>query len=162
MLLDVDGVLTDGRFVLLSDGRDGRQFHVRDGHGIRMAQRCGVGFGILSGRRSEAVVLRARELGIEEVHQGEVDKMARYREITSRLGLPDEAVCFIGDDVVDVAVMRRVGFAVAPADAEDEARRAAHWVTSRAGGHGAVRETLDLILRARGDWAGAMARHLEG
>lgn len=153
VLLDVDGVLTDGKILVFSDGTDGRAFHARDGHGIRRAREAGLAFGLLSGRSSPAVARRAEELGIAEVHQGVRDKEARYREIVARLGIAEETVCFVGDDVMDVPVLRRVGFAVAPADAADEARAAAHWVTSRRGGEGAVREVLDRALRA-GEEAG--------
>lgn len=152
VLLDVDGVLTDGRILQFSDGSEGRSFHARDGHGIRMALDAGLAVGLLSGRSSSVVAARAAELGIEEVHQGVPNKGERYGEIVARLGVPDEAVCFVGDDVVDVAVLRRVGLAVAPSDAAREAIEAAHWVTSRRGGDGAVREVLDLLLRAGGQW----------
>jgi 3-deoxy-D-manno-octulosonate 8-phosphate phosphatase (KDO 8-P phosphatase) len=161
ILLDVDGVLTDGSIHLLSDGRDGRSFHVRDGLGIKLGQRGGLSFGILSGRRSEAVALRAQELGIAEVHQGVTDKHLRLAEITRRAGVPSEAVCFVGDDVVDLPVFRRVGLAVAPADAGPEALRAAHWVTPSKGGRGAVRETVDLVLKAGGSWDRVLSSYLE-
>jgi 3-deoxy-D-manno-octulosonate 8-phosphate phosphatase (KDO 8-P phosphatase) len=162
ILLDVDGVLTDGAILQLSDGRDGRSFHVRDGLGIKLGQRAGLGFGILSGRTSEAVVLRARELGIAEVHQGVADKQSRLAEIATRAGVPTEAICFVGDDVVDLPVFRRVGLAVAPADAGPEALGAAHWVTPSGGGRGAVRETVDLVLKATGSWDRVLSGYLEG
>ncbi len=152
VMMDVDGVMTDGRILFLSNGVDGRSFHSVDGHGIRMGQRGGLRFAIVSGRRSEAVAIRARELDIAEVHQGVTDKPACCLEILERAGLREENACFIGDDLVDVPVMRRVGLAVAPADAQPEAREAAHWVTSRKGGRGAVREVIDLLLRAAGTW----------
>ncbi len=152
VLMDVDGVLTDGRILFLSNGVDGRSFHSVDGHGIRMGQRGGLTFAFVSGRRSEAVTMRARELGITEIHQGVADKIACCREILDHAGLAEENACFVGDDLVDVGVMRRVGLAVAPADAQPEALRAAHWVTSRKGGRGAVREVIDLLLRAAGTW----------
>ncbi len=151
VLLDVDGVLTDGRILLFSDGTEGRAFHVRDGLGIRLAQQKGIGFGLLSGRESKVVVERARQLGIAEVHQGVRNKEERFGEILARLALPPEAVCYVGDDVVDVPVLRRAGFAVVPADAAAEAVAAADWVTSRRGGEGAVRELVDMLLRARAE-----------
>src|SRR5262245_51576343 len=100
--MDVDGVMTDGRILMLSDGSDGRAFHVRDGHGISMGRSAGLEFGILSGRSSKAVADRASELGISEVHQGIADKGSRFREILDRRKLPAEAVCFMGDDIVDI------------------------------------------------------------
>lgn len=161
VLLDVDGVLTDGRLLVFSDGTEGRAFHARDGHGIRMGQRAGLHFGLLSGRESRVVADRASELYITEVHQGVLDKGARYREICTRLGLPDEAVCYVGDDVVDVPVLRRVGLAVAPADAVPEALEAAHWVAGRRGGDGVVREVVDLLLHAGGKWGAVADRYLK-
>jgi 3-deoxy-D-manno-octulosonate 8-phosphate phosphatase (KDO 8-P phosphatase) len=150
ILLDVDGVLTDGNLYLGSDGYDGRSFHVRDGHGIRMGQRGGLLFGLISGRECKVVGERAAELYITEVHQGVYDKAERFREIVQRLKLREDEVCFVGDDLVDVPIMRLVGLAVAPADGATEARDAAHYVTERDGGRGAVREVVDLVLRASG------------
>jgi 3-deoxy-D-manno-octulosonate 8-phosphate phosphatase (KDO 8-P phosphatase) len=161
VLMDVDGVLTDGRILMYSDGTEGRAFCIQDGHGIRMGQRGGLMFGILSGRESRVVTDRAEELYITEVHQGLFDKIQRYEEILERFQIPSEAVCYIGDDLVDVPVMRRVGLAVAPADAEDGAKDAAHWVTRRRGGEGAVRDLVDLILRAKGKWAAVTERYFK-
>jgi 3-deoxy-D-manno-octulosonate 8-phosphate phosphatase (KDO 8-P phosphatase) len=152
VLMDSDGVLTDGRILMYSDGSEGRGFSARDGHGIRMGQRGGLMFGIVSGRESKVVADRAEELYITEVHQGIFDKLERYKEILERFELPPEAVCYIGDDLVDVPVLRRVGFAVAPANAEESVREIAHWVTPSHGGDGAVRELVDVILRAKGKW----------
>jgi 3-deoxy-D-manno-octulosonate 8-phosphate phosphatase (KDO 8-P phosphatase) len=154
VLLDVDGVLTDGKLLQFSDGTEGRAFHVRDGYGIKMGQRLGLAFGILSGRASKVAEARGRELGIEEVHVGVLEKDERYEEIVRRLGLTDEEVCYMGDDLVDVPVLRRVGLGVAPAGASEEAAMAAHWITERAGGDGAVREAITLILKAQGKWEG--------
>ena len=152
VLMDSDGVLTDGRILMYSDGSEGRGFSVRDGHGIRMGQRGGLMFGIVSGRESRVVADRAEELYITEVHQGIFDKVERYKEILERFELPPEAVCYIGDDLVDVPVLRKVGLAVAPANAEKSVREIVHWVTPSSGGNGAVRELVDLILHAKGKW----------
>ena len=154
VLLDVDGVMTDGKLLQFSDGTEGRAFHVRDGYGIKMGQRLGLEFGVLSGRASVVVEARARELGIAETHVGVLEKEARYEEIAGRLGLHDEGVCYMGDDLVDVPVLRRVGLGVAPAGASEEATAAARWVTERSGGDGAVREVITLILKAQGKWEG--------
>jgi 3-deoxy-D-manno-octulosonate 8-phosphate phosphatase (KDO 8-P phosphatase) len=159
VLLDVDGVLTDGRLYMTSDGTEGRAFHVRDGHGIVMARRAGLTFGILSGRTSKVVSDRAAELGIEEVHQGVADKAARFGEILERLRLSPDEVCFVGDDIVDVPVLRRAGLAVAPADADDSALAASHVATTARGGAGVVREVVDLLLRAQGSWERVTERY---
>jgi 3-deoxy-D-manno-octulosonate 8-phosphate phosphatase (KDO 8-P phosphatase) len=152
ILLDVDGVLTDGSIHLAPGGADGRSFYVRDGLAIRLGQRAGLTFGIVSGRATPVVDERAAELDITEVHQREHDKAGRLREIGERLGVPASAVCFIGDDLIDVPAMRGAGFAAAPADASAEAIESAHYVTRCAGGRGAVREVIELVLRASGKW----------
>jgi 3-deoxy-D-manno-octulosonate 8-phosphate phosphatase (KDO 8-P phosphatase) len=159
VLLDVDGVLTDGSIQLSASGEETKSFHVRDGHGIRMGQRGGLLFGFISGRESRVVSLRAEELYVTEVHQGVPDKLVPYDDIKGRLKLDDAAVCFVGDDLVDAPVMRRAGFAVAPADAHAEVRELAHWVTPSPGGRGAVREVVDAILHATNRWADVTARH---
>jgi 3-deoxy-D-manno-octulosonate 8-phosphate phosphatase (KDO 8-P phosphatase) len=152
VLLDADGVLTDGRIHVGADGADARAFYARDGLGVRLGQQGGLTFGIVSGRRSAAVAGRASELHITEVHQGISDKVACVEEILERLELAGDAACYIGDDLVDVPVMRRVGLAAAPSDAAPEAREAADYVAASAGGRGAVREVVDLLLRASGKW----------
>ena len=161
VLMDVDGVLTDGRLFMFSDGSEGRVFHVRDGHGVRMGQRGGLMFGILSGRESGVVTNRTEELYITEVHQRVFDKIERYSEIVDRLQLADEAVCFVGDDLVDLPVINRVGLAVAPADADEHVRKHVHWVTSRNGGDGAVRQVIDLLLHASGKWDVVTQRYFD-
>ncbi len=150
LLLDVDGVLTDGRIILDNQGNELKAFHVRDGHGIKLAQRAGIIIGIITGRKAEVVNLRARELGIQEVHQGALDKITVYEGILERYGLRDDEVAYIGDDIVDADIMRRVGLAVAVADADPAVRPVAHMTTRAAGGRGAVRETIDLLLAGRG------------
>jgi 3-deoxy-D-manno-octulosonate 8-phosphate phosphatase (KDO 8-P phosphatase) len=158
ILLDVDGVLTDGRIVIGSDGHEAREFFVRDGMGIRIGQESGLTVGLLSGRESAVVTARAAELGITELHQGVRHKAVCFREILTRNGLTPDAVCYMGDDVIDVPVLRLAGLSVAPADAAPEARQAAHYVTERQGGRGAVREMIDLVLRAKGMWDGVIER----
>jgi len=161
ILMDVDGVLTDARLYIDSEGRETKAFDARDGHGIRMGQQAGLSFGIISGRQAAAVSARAAELDITEVHQRIQDKIGLFQEILERLKLTADAVCYVGDDLIDLPVMRRVGFAAAPADALAEAQEAAHYVTRRAGGRGAVREVVDLVLRARGDWERVTRRYTE-
>jgi 3-deoxy-D-manno-octulosonate 8-phosphate phosphatase (KDO 8-P phosphatase) len=150
ILLDVDGVLTDGRIHIDSNGGESRSFFVRDGLGIRIGQDCGLVFGIISGRESSVVTSRAAELGIGEVHQRVLDKAGRLSEICERLAVAPEAVCFVGDDLIDLPAMRLAGLAVAPSDADASAREAAHFVTRSEGGRGAVRELIDLVLNASG------------
>ncbi len=152
VLLDVDGVLSDGRLYMDASGGEMKAFHARDGMGIRLGQRGGLLFGIVSGRQSKIVRDRAEELYITEVHERVADKGAKLDEILGRVGVDASRVCFVGDDLVDLPPMRRVGLAVAPADAAPEVRELAHHVTSRPGGHGCVRETIDLLLRARNKW----------
>ena len=160
VLMDVDGVLTDGSLIYAPEGGDTKAFHVRDGAGIRLAQRAGIQSGIISGRESEVVTRRSEELGMTEVHQRVDDKLATYREIAGRLGLADEQVCYVGDDLVDVAVMKVVGLPAAPADAHPAVLPYAALVARCAGGHGAIRDILDRILQAQGLWAEVTAHYL--
>ena len=152
IFLDVDGVLTDGRLHTGTGGFESRSFHVRDGLGIRLGQRAGLHFGIISGRESRVVTDRAAELYISEVHQGVHDKADCLSQVLRRVNLAGERVCYVGDDLIDLPAMRLAGLAVAPADAVPEVREAAHYVTRVDGGRGAVREVVDLVLRASGKW----------
>lgn len=159
LLLDVDGVLTDGGIMYDANGVETKVFNVRDGHGIKMLQRHGIEVGIITGRTSVVVDIRAKELGIELVYQGSLKKIESYLDVKLKTGFDDSQIAYIGDDVIDVPVMRRVIFAAAPADALSEARSAAHYVTSLAGGKGAVREVCDLILKGRGLWSEIAERY---
>ncbi len=150
LVLDVDGVLTDGRLHYGPGGELTKVFHVRDGHGIRALGRLGVSFAILSGRRSVAVERRARDLGIAHVLQGIDDKLAAFDRLRSRLGLSRAQCACVGDDTPDVPVMRAAGLAFAVADAHDDALAVADVVTRLRGGHGAVREICDRLVAARG------------
>jgi 3-deoxy-D-manno-octulosonate 8-phosphate phosphatase (KDO 8-P phosphatase) len=155
VVLDVDGVLTDGRLYLGPDGTEWKAFHVHDGLAMARAVRAGLPVVVLSARRSTAVRRRCAEVGVTEVHQGLADKLAAYERVLARHRRRDAEVAVMGDDLADLPVLRRAGLAVAPADAVPEVRRAAHWVSRRPGGHGAVREVLEAILRARGAWTPA-------
>jgi 3-deoxy-D-manno-octulosonate 8-phosphate phosphatase (KDO 8-P phosphatase) len=159
LLLDVDGVLSDGGILYDGDGRESKRFHVRDGHGIVLLHRAGIETGIVSGRSSAATDVRARELKIGIVRQGVQDKAACFREILEERGLSAEQVAFVGDDIVDLPALRAAGFAAAVADAEPYLFEAVHFVTSRRGGQGAVREVAEFILRATGNWEKACARY---
>lgn len=159
LLLDVDGVMTDGGIIYDANGLETKRFNVRDGHGIKMLQRYGIQVGIITGRTSVVVDLRARELGIELVYQGALKKLESYEDVKTRTGLEDSRIAYMGDDIIDVPVMRRVAFAAAPQDGQDEARAVAHYVAGRNGGRGAVREVCDMILKARGVWPEVVARY---
>lgn len=161
VLLDVDGVLTDGKLYLGNDGSEFRTFFVRDGLGIKMGQKAGLQFGIVSGRDSVLVQRRAEELGIESVHQGVQDKGARLDEIVRDTGISAQAICFVGDDLIDIPALRRVGLAAAPADACEETQKYAHFICKRDGGRGAVREVIDLILRASDRWESTLQRFMK-
>ena len=160
VLLDVDGVLTDGKLYLGKDGQELRAFYVRDGLSIRLGQSVGLEFGIMSGRDSPLVEQRARELKIEQIHQGVHAKGERFDRIASETGLEPKEICFVGDDLIDVPAMRRAGLAACPADGCTETRKYAHYVCENRGGQGAVREVVDLILRASDRWDTAMERFL--
>ncbi|HEX4332183.1 MAG TPA: HAD-IIIA family hydrolase [Usitatibacter sp.] len=149
-IFDVDGVMTDGTLYFGAQGEAFKAFNILDGHGLKMLQSAGVAVAILSGRSSEAVARRAAELGIREVVQGAADKVAAFEEMRGRLAVDASACAFVGDDLPDLAVMRRCGFAVAVANASDPVKSAAHYVTRALGGRGAVREFCDLVLRAQG------------
>jgi len=159
LICDVDGVLTDGSIMLAEDGTEIKRFNSQDGAGIALFVRSGFQVGFLTGRESGAVTKRARELGVQHVRQGAGDKIPPYEEIRVAMGVADAEVCYVGDDLPDVPVMRRVGYAVAVADARPEVRAAARLVTQAAGGRGAVREVIDRILEAHGLWDDILRRY---
>jgi 3-deoxy-D-manno-octulosonate 8-phosphate phosphatase (KDO 8-P phosphatase) len=160
LLLDCDGVLTDGRITLIGGDDEQKSFHTRDGHGLVLLHRAGLRSGIISGRASSAVVRRAADLGISYVRQGALDKLAVFDALLAEAGVAPAAVAFVGDDVTDIPLMRRCGLAAAVADATEDTRAAAHYVTKLPGGFGAVREVCELILKAHGLWADLMKRYL--
>ena len=157
LLLDVDGVLTDGGVTLGPDGGEWKTFHIRDGLGLRLWQRAGCRAGLVTGRASGAVERRAAELGIGIVRQGVTDKAAAVDAIVAECGLDPERTAFIGDDLPDLAAFARCGVTIAPADACREVRDSAALVTSLPGGRGAVREAIERMLAARGAWAALAA-----
>ncbi|MCK5680285.1 HAD-IIIA family hydrolase [bacterium] len=160
LIMDVDGVLTDGRVIIDSNGVESKQFDVRDGHGLKMLQRSGFKLALLTGRRSPVVSHRATELGIEIVFQRCHDKLLAYNQIMRQLGLEDCEVAYVGDDVIDIPVLRKVGFAATVADADLELGPHVDWQSSKPGGRGAVRELCQLIMQTQGTWDQAMARYL--
>lgn len=159
-IFDVDGVLTDGSLFIGDDGREYKAFDSRDGHGMKMLQDSGVGLAIISGRSSEAVRIRMQGLGIEHIYQGRNDKLAAYEELKESLQLGDEQIAYVGDDVLDLPVMGRVGLAIAVADAHTLARRHSHWQTRSPGGRGAAREVCELVMEAQGTLDEMTARYL--
>lgn len=152
LLLDVDGVLTDGRLVYGPDGEQEKVFHVRDGLGLRLVQRDGLKVGIISGRESEALRSRAADLGIDWLVMERSDKGPAFSEFLASQRVSPETVAYMGDDLVDLPILLRCGLAFAPADAAEEVRERAHRVLAGRGGHGVVRELCELLLRARGSW----------
>ncbi len=150
LLLDVDGVMTDGRIILDSQGNETKAFHVRDGHGIKLAQKAGIVIGIITGRSSEVVNVRARELGVTEVHQGAREKSTVYDALIAKYGLRDDEVAYIGDDVVDLSIFKRAGLSAAVADADPSVKSHVDLITKAAGGRGAVREVINIILKSQG------------
>ena len=152
VILDVDGVLTDGRIVYDANGVESKFFNVKDGHGIKLLQRAGIQVAIISGRESEVVTRRAAELGITPVFQKALDKLPPYLELLDKCALNDSEIAYMGDDLPDIPLMRRVGLAAAPADALDYVLPYAHFMAESRGGWGAVRELCDLIIREQGKW----------
>jgi 3-deoxy-D-manno-octulosonate 8-phosphate phosphatase (KDO 8-P phosphatase) len=166
LLLDVDGVLTDGKFLFvpMPDGSvvEAKAFDAQDGSGIGLARRAGIKLGIISGRTSPAVTRRAEELRFHFCYQGlGRKKLEAFDEIARTSGLPLDRMCFVGDDLQDLPILRRVGFPVAVANACAEAKAVSAYVTSRTGGNGAVREIIELILRSQGKWDTVIAEFLQ-
>ena len=160
MIFDVDGVLTDGGLRYGAQGETIKTFHVLDGHGIKLLQQFNVNTAIISARKSEIVVQRAKDLGIDWLRQGAQDKRAAFEELLTELGMHAEQCGYMGDDLVDLPVMTRVGFCASVPNAHPEVRTRAHLVTHAAGGHGAAREVCDFILRAQGNYEAALAPYL--
>ncbi len=158
LLLDVDGVLTDGSITYTADGGESKSFNTQDGLGIKLLQDSGVAVGIITARTSEAVTRRARDLHLTHVYQGKKEKLTVFEEILKETGLRPPQVAYMGDDWLDLPILNRVGFAAAPANAGPEIRQRVHYNTERGGGRGAVREICDLILEAQGQLNRMLAR----
>ncbi len=159
LILDVDGVLTDGAIILDNEGNEFKHFHVRDGHGIKLLVQHGVQVAIITGRFSRVVQRRAHELGISEVYQKCYNKVIAYEKIKAKYNLSDEEVAYMGDDIVDIPLLRRVALPVAVADAHEDAKRFALLITKNKGGKGAVREVAETILKAKGLWEGILSEY---
>ncbi|MFN3406284.1 MAG: KdsC family phosphatase [Caldimicrobium sp.] len=160
LLLDVDGVLTDGGIIITGEGEEIKIFSVQDGMGIKLLQKAGVEVGILSGRHSPVVIYRAKELGIELIYQGELAKVPAFEKILKEKGLTPEEVAFAGDDWLDIPLLKRVGLSIGVPNAWPPVNNYVHYVTEREGGKGAVREICDLILTAKGLWETFLKEYL--
>lgn len=158
--LDCDGVLTDGTAYFGADGGETKRFNIHDGHGIVLWRRAGHGVAIISGRGSPALERRAEELAVDHLVQRTWNKLESFERLVAETGADPAEIAFVGDDVVDIPVMRRAGLAIAPANAVAETIAAAHVVTARAGGMGAVREAIEFLLKSQGRWDELMARYL--
>jgi 3-deoxy-D-manno-octulosonate 8-phosphate phosphatase (KDO 8-P phosphatase) len=159
LILDVDGVLTDGGIIVDDDGRETKRFDVRDGHGLKMLMMYDIEVILLTGRTSRVVEHRASDLGIKEVYQGVWNKLEVFEEILKKRKISSASTAFIGDDVVDVSVLRRVGFSATVADAAEDVKKVVDYVSEKPGGRGAVREICEIILNAKGKWPEAAARY---
>jgi 3-deoxy-D-manno-octulosonate 8-phosphate phosphatase (KDO 8-P phosphatase) len=157
IVFDIDGVLTDGSLFYGDDGQEYKAFNSRDGHGIKMLQASGVAAGIITGRTSQVVLHRARNLGISRIFQGAHDKLDAFENLLLEMGMDPEQIAYMGDDIVDLPVLRRCGLAVTVPDAPDEVKARCHLVTRAGAGQGAAREVCELIMRAQGTWAAQLA-----
>jgi 3-deoxy-D-manno-octulosonate 8-phosphate phosphatase (KDO 8-P phosphatase) len=157
--MDVDGILTDGCLVYGADGQEWKAFFAQDGHGIKLALRFGLSLAIITGRQSGALAHRAKELGILEVHQGVLDKLPVFQDLLARQGLTAPQAACMGDDLVDLPLLLRAGLAVTVPGAVDEVLAAAHYVTRHPGGRGAVREAIELLLKAQARWSAVLERY---
>jgi 3-deoxy-D-manno-octulosonate 8-phosphate phosphatase (KDO 8-P phosphatase) len=160
VIFDVDGVMTDGSLFMGDDGQEYKAFNSLDGHGMRMLQEGGINAAIITGRKSKVVEHRMNDLGVTRVYQGYRDKIPAYEALMDDVGLATEQVAYVGDDVVDLPIMTRVGFAIAVQDAHPYVKKHAHWITQNNGGQGAVRDVCELILEARGLLAQTLESYL--
>ena len=160
LIFDVDGVLTDGGLFMDKDGHEYKQFNSRDGHGMKMLQETGVQIAIITGRSSTAVEHRMNGLGVKHLYQGQHDKRVAFQKLLQELQLAADEVGYVGDDIVDLPVMRQVGLAVAVQDAHHAVKKHAHWQTPNAGGRGAARDVCELIMEAQGTLAGELAKYM--
>jgi 3-deoxy-D-manno-octulosonate 8-phosphate phosphatase (KDO 8-P phosphatase) len=160
MIFDVDGVLTDGRIIYMDDGSEIKEFDVQDGHGIKLLQRAGIEVALITGRACRAVEQRALGLGITRLYQGSKVKVEAYEQLLSEVGLKEHETGFMGDDVIDIPVMRRAGFSVAVPNGVPHIFPFAHYITKASGGRGAAREVCEMILQVQGSWETVMAPYL--
>jgi 3-deoxy-D-manno-octulosonate 8-phosphate phosphatase (KDO 8-P phosphatase) len=161
LILDVDGVLTDGKLFFDHQGNEYKSFHARDGHGIKLLRQTGVEVAVISGRKSPSVALRMKNLGIEHIYQGHENKIAAFNEILEKIGITADQAAHVGDDLLDLPIMIRVGLAIAVADANFEVAQRAHWCSSLPGGQGAVREVCDFIMKAQGTFDNVLNAYIK-
>ena len=159
LIMDVDGVLTDGGIIVHSDGTESKRFHVADGHRIKMWQRAGLQTAIISGRDTACTTLRAEQLGITHVMQGCLEKLPAFEELLDKVGLSPSQVAYVGDDLMDIPLVKRVGLGVAVANAAEELKHVADYITNRPGGEGAVAEVIESILKKSRRWESLMERY---
>jgi 3-deoxy-D-manno-octulosonate 8-phosphate phosphatase (KDO 8-P phosphatase) len=160
IVLDVDGVLTDGGIIIGSDGTEFKKFDVKDGTGISIGRHAGIKFAVISGRFSEVITRRSSELKMDAVYQDVAQKLDAYEDLKKKFGLKDENICFIGDEIVDIPVLEKCGLGAAPFDAVPEAKKSADYVCEKKGGHGCVREVIEMIVKNQGLWEKAVNRYL--
>lgn len=160
IIFDVDGVLTDGSLFLGDDGQEYKAFNSRDGLGMKLLQKSGVEIGIITGRTSNVVAIRMESLGIGHVYQGQRNKVPAFQELRDQLGLENEQIAYVGDDVVDLPVMRQVGLAITVQDAHPLVKQQAHWQTRAGGGRGAAREICEMLMEAQGTLEQALEKFL--
>ncbi|HIF53910.1 MAG: 3-deoxy-manno-octulosonate-8-phosphatase KdsC [Methylococcales bacterium] len=161
LILDVDGVLTDGRLFFDSQGTEYKCFHARDGHGIKLLKQSGVAIAVISGRKSNSVAIRMKNLGVDYVYQGHEDKVAAFNEIIQALSIKPEQAAHVGDDLIDLPIMTRVGLSIAVNDANFAVKEYADWCTETPGGLGAVREVCDFIMQAQGTFEDVLQSYLQ-
>jgi len=160
VIFDVDGVLTDGSLFYGDDGQEYKAFNAKDGHGMKMLMASGVEIGIITGRTSDLVKHRMRNLNITHVHQGQLEKLPAFQALLKKLSLTDDQVAYVGDDVVDLPVMLRAGLAITVPGAHELAIKHAHWITTQEAGRGAARDVCELIMKAQGNYEPAMLKYL--
>ncbi len=161
LILDVDGVLTDGRLFFDKNGEEYKSFHARDGHGIKLLRQTGVEIAVISGRKSQSVALRMKALGIKYVYQGHENKIAAFNEIIQTIGIKPEQAAHMGDDLLDLPIMVRVGLSIAVNDANNSVKEYADWCTETSGGLGAVREVCDFIMQAQGTFDKVLKSYMQ-
>jgi len=161
VIFDVDGVLTDGSLFIGDDGQEYKAFNSRDGHGMKMLQASGVDIGIITGRTSQVVKYRMDSLGIKHVYQGQLDKLPAFEELIQKQGITAEQVAYVGDDVVDLPILIRVGLAIAVQDAHPLVKQHSHWITPNAGGRAAARDVCELIMQAQGTLESQLNHYLQ-
>ena len=161
LILDIDGVMTDGRIIYSIYGDELKFFDVTDGFGITLLNRAGIKSVIITAKKSRIVKLRGRDMKVAKVYQGFIDKTIPFKNILKKFRVKPEEICFIGDDLIDLSVLKRVGFAVAVPNAVEEVKQASHYITQKAGGRGAVREICDILLKSQNKWDLATSKYLK-